>query len=65
MSNEPMTMSRRNILLASTAGVAVLAAKAAVGQQTAEQATSSPTSAFSFIAYGDSRAMMYLPSKEA
>jgi hypothetical protein len=40
-----------------------LAAGRAAGQ-TSEQASGSPKAAFSFAAYGDSRPMMYLPSKE-
>ncbi|CDM56343.1 hypothetical protein LPU83_0663 [Rhizobium favelukesii] len=52
-----MQVSRRNVLLASAAGTLALAARNAAAQDASK-------AGFSFAAYGDSRPMMYLPSKE-
>ena len=61
--DRPSTLTnRRNVLVASAAGALALAAGRAIGQ-TSEQASASPKASFSFAAYGDSRPMMYLPSK--
>src|SRR5262245_3251765 len=64
VATDMLPMTRRSLLQATPAGMMMLAAKVAVAQQTTEQASSSPASAFSFAAYGDSRPMMYLPFKE-
>lgn len=64
MATELLPINRRSLMLASTAGFVALAAGRAAGQQTAEQAASSSATKFSFIAYGDSRPMMYLASKD-
>ena len=63
MTKPSTLINRRNILVASAAGAVALAAGRAIGQ-TSEQASASPKAGFSFAAYGDSRPMMYLPSKE-
>ncbi len=63
MTKSSTLINRRNILVASAAGAVALAAGRAIGQ-TSEQAPASPKAGFSFAAYGDSRPMMYLPSKE-
>jgi hypothetical protein len=53
----------RNVLVASASAAFALTAGRAIGQ-TSEQASASSKAGFSFAAYGDSRPMMYLPSKE-
>jgi hypothetical protein len=63
MTKPSILLNRRNVLVASAAGAMALAAGRTAGQ-TSEQASGSPKAAFSFAAYGDSRPMMYLPSKE-
>ena len=62
MTKPSMRINRRNVLVASAAGAMALAAGRAVGQ-TSEQAPTSPKTGFSFAVYGDSRPMMYLPSR--
>ena len=57
MNNQSTTINRRNMLLASAAGTMALATRSASAQD-------APKAGFSFAAYGNSRPMMYLPSKE-
>ena len=63
MAKSSTLINRRNVLVASAAGALALTARQRY-RPTSEQASASPTASFSFAAYGDSRPMMYLPSKE-
>jgi hypothetical protein len=57
MNVQSTQITRRNVLIASAAGTLALAAHNAAAQDASK-------AGFSFAAYGDSRPMMYLPSKE-
>ena len=57
MNAQSTQITRRNVLIASAAGTLALAARNAAAQDASK-------AGFSFAVYGDSRPMMYLPSKE-
>jgi hypothetical protein len=63
MAKPSTLINRRNVLVASASRALALTAGRAIGQ-TSEQASAPPKAGFSFAFYGDSRPMMYLPSKE-
>jgi predicted phosphohydrolase len=56
--------SRRNLLLGGTTFAAVSAFASALPLEVARAQTTSARAGFSFAVYGDSRPMMFLPSKE-
>jgi hypothetical protein len=64
MEAEGSLCSRRNLLLGGTTFAAVSAFASALPLEAARAQTTSAQAGFSFAVYGDSRPMMFLPSKE-